>query len=209
MSIAIPLMGVAADGAYAYVDAEDAELVGSYRWHLTAGGYARAYARRNDRPASIYMHRLVMGLDYGDGLAVDHINRARLDNRKANLRIATYAENQQNLQSRSGASSPFRGVHWYKPYGKWAVSVHVGGRTRHFGYFESHLAAAKAAEAARREHMPFAQPDEALSAYIAMAEAGRPEDFYGHRAAESFLAPRSATRPPKVQHPKPQEAEAA
>jgi len=47
---------------------------------------------------NILLHRLLMGLvdDYDGKTVVDHINRYSLDNRKENLRITTYNENNKN-----------------------------------------------------------------------------------------------------------------
>src|SRR5262245_7129097 len=85
--------------AHAIVDAEDAERVNRYRWSLRhrnrpGGGYAYRGFHVGGRLRHIALHREVLGLPPGRlGVVVDHINHATLDNRKANLRVVTHAEN--------------------------------------------------------------------------------------------------------------------
>lgn len=138
---------------HALVDDEDAEEVGRWRWCLGWGGYAG----RNDG-RSVLLHRYLLGLEHGDPRQGDHKNRDRLDDRRANLRIVTRAEQQQNLPSMGGASR-FRGVSICSTTGRWRATVVFQGRQYSCGRHESEIAAAKAAEAWRLEHMPFAMPD--------------------------------------------------
>ena len=75
-------------GHYAIVDAEDYDLVNSFgQWHESDSGYALKKTRINGQNVSIRMHRLIMKAE--KGLAVDHINGKRLDNRKKNLRCVS------------------------------------------------------------------------------------------------------------------------
>jgi len=90
---------------------------------------------------------------------VDHINGDKLDNRRANLRIATAFENAQNRHVARGASS-HRGVVWHKGAGKWMAQAHLAGVQHYLGLFDREEDAAKAAAAFRAEHMPFS-PDAA------------------------------------------------
>jgi HNH endonuclease len=70
---------------WALFDEVDLPLVLAHRWRLSSG-YAKT---RIDT-----LHRLIMGRP--KDLQVDHINRVRLDCRRANLRIATHQENVDN-----------------------------------------------------------------------------------------------------------------
>ena len=68
---------------------------------------------------------------------VDHINGVRDDNRWANLRQATEAENCQNLggptkNNKSGAL----GVHYHKGRGKFRADIRVGKKSITLGYFD-------------------------------------------------------------------------
>lgn len=142
--------------AHAILDAEDAALA-SYGWYLHAGHADRGgkrYVLRTVRGKSIYLHRLVLGLDHTDPHKGDHINGDTLDCRRSNLRVSTTAENAQNQGSRGG-SSRFRGVTWDRARGKWMATAMLGGRRRTIGRFDSEADAGAAAAAWRAEHMPF------------------------------------------------------
>ncbi len=107
------------------------------------------------------MHRLILGLEAGDPLQADHINRDRLDNRRANLRAVTASQNRHNQGSRPGSSSTHRGVSWSEKRGRWEASVNVNGRAHFLGRFADELDAARVASEFRREHMPFSEADQA------------------------------------------------
>lgn len=101
MSRLIKLTGrhAVGDRQYAIVDDEVFDRLSRWRWKATPprdGGHI--YAVRNGRVAgknvTYYMHREVLG-DTG-GFPVDHINHDSLDNRRANLRAVTVAENTAN-----------------------------------------------------------------------------------------------------------------
>ena len=82
-------------------------------------------------------HRLAWLYMYGsfpEG-EIDHINRAKTDNRIANLRVVTRSQNQFNKDVIDGTISGVRGV---VPSGqKWRAQISVGGRTRYIGTFEN------------------------------------------------------------------------
>jgi hypothetical protein len=103
-----------------------------------------------------------MGLGYGDPREADHINRNKLDNRKANLRVVTHAQNTQNLSSHSDSQSRYRGVARLsgvraKP---WQAYGTVDGKRQYLGTFATEQEAADAAAAWRREHLPFTTEQE-------------------------------------------------
>lgn len=155
---------------HAIVDAADAVEVGHYRWHMSDG-----YAQRRAGDGHVYMHRQILGLKPGDPMT-DHRNRDKLDNRRANLRTATNAESQQNLPAYGGSISRFRGVTWSRRDRQWRAGVKIGGKQVNLGAFDSETDAARVAEAYRREHMPFAEPDPALLALDQTEGEGTHED---------------------------------
>lgn len=144
--------------AYTLVDDADLPLVWELPWHLGSNGYARC-----NRGGLLLMHRMLM--DAPAGLEVDHVNRDRLDNRRANLRIVTPAQNSHNTPARKGAASPFRGV--LKDGNRWRARVKMNRRAYELGYYATDIEAALVLEAWRRENMPMATPDPALVEHLA------------------------------------------
>ncbi len=145
----IPLRGVNGSiRAYALIDAADAAWANQWRWFLNSDGYA-------DRASgTMVLHRELLGLQRGDGLEGDHINRDTLDNRRSNLRIMTRQGNSQNRRSCVNASSAYRGVTFDKRRGKWLAGMQVDGKVMHIGRFSSEQDAAEAARLARLQMMP-------------------------------------------------------
>lgn len=106
------------------------------------------------------LHRLITGAP--DGMVVDHINHNTLDNRRANLRVVTIAENTQNRRgARRSNSSGLRGVSWHARTNKWRARAVANGRDTHLGYFSNIEDAVAAVVAFRREHMPYSALDQA------------------------------------------------
>ena len=92
-------------------------------------------------------------MDAPEGLLVDHINGNSLDNRKANLRLATYMQN--NWNTRRGineGSSKYKGVGWMKKEKKWRAKFRRNHKTVHLGVFDDEKAAARAYNKAVSEH---------------------------------------------------------
>ena len=68
---------------------------------------------------------------------IDHINCNPLDNRFANLRDATRAENAANIRCPSHNTSGVKGVAWDKARGKWKAYATINGRMKNIGRFSS------------------------------------------------------------------------
>ena len=145
---------------FALVDAEDLPDVAQFRWHLQEGYVCRWLGRKGPTRYE-RLHRRLLGLSVGDGVQADHENRNRLDCRRSNLRVATFAENMQNKASARGAASAYRGVAYCKTTGKWLAQA-KGEGIKLYKRCRDELDAARIAEAFRRKHMPFAVPDASL-----------------------------------------------
>ncbi len=135
--------------AYATIDADD-RRVGDRRWCYSNGYVVGTEGRPRPR-----LHRMILGLDPNDPRQGDHVNRNPLDNRRANLRIATHPQNSQNKGSSPGSSSAYRGVSWDRRRQLWKATAGVNGRQVQIGRFDSESEAAMAVAAWRARHMPF------------------------------------------------------
>lgn len=100
----IPLYRRKVVAGHALVDDADYEALSAHRWTLLVGKSTN-YACRPEHIAGTangtrmyYMHRVILGMAPGVGhrVQVDHVNRNGLDNRRANLRVVTPAENALN-----------------------------------------------------------------------------------------------------------------
>lgn len=123
--------------AYAVVDAADAERVNRWRWNLAPSGYAQRGGFFGGKQRNFLLHRQLLGLIPCDGSLVDHINRDKLDNRRANLRLVTAAQNSQNRSSLAGSTSKFVGVWWDKARNRWCAQLRRGDKAIWIGRFES------------------------------------------------------------------------
>jgi outer membrane murein-binding lipoprotein Lpp len=68
---------------------------------------------------------------------VDHIDNNRANNRLENLRWATFSENQMNSSLCKVNTSGVKGVHYYKPYGKWMAHIRINRKKITIGYFKT------------------------------------------------------------------------
>jgi hypothetical protein len=147
-------------GLVALVDDDDLAIVEGIRWYATRNERANStwYAIAQ---GSVYMHRLLMG--FPKGLTVDHINGNGLDNRRANLRIATRSQNLANRgiqRQRRPKSSRFKGVCWDRSRGLWTAYIVVAARQKSLGRFTSEADAAHAYDAAALDTWgEFARPN--------------------------------------------------
>lgn len=138
-----------------FFDYRDGELI----WRISPGNRIPAgriagcinpssgYVRVRYKGVTYEAHRLIYIWHHGFAPSlIDHSNHVRTDNRIANLRPLSKA---QNCDSRAGpnqnSTTGFRGVYWHCRVGKY----YVKHRNKSLGYFST-LEAAK--QRAAREH---------------------------------------------------------
>lgn len=145
------------DGFTLLLDDDDYDRLSRYAWRANIHKGSKPYfGRRLSNGNIILIHREI--LDAPDGFLVDHINGDTCDNRKANLRIATHSQSQQNKgKTLRPTSSQYKGVHLHK--GRWVSEIRINKDKRlHLGNFTDEKEAAKAYDdAARLYHGEFAR----------------------------------------------------
>lgn len=115
--------------------------------------YAMCKVRKPDgRRTMGYLHRFIVGIT-DPKVRVDHRNRYGLDCRRHNLRIGvTPSQNAANSNSSKRGTSRFKGVQWDKRHRKWVAKIRVNYRVKQLGLFTDELSAARAYDAAARNH---------------------------------------------------------
>ena len=147
-------------GKVAKVDDGDFDWLNQWKWSAHKNRntfYAVRAVRVGLKQKFLFMHRLILGLDFGDKRQADHINMDGLDNRRENLRIVTASENRCNRGKTKANTSGYKGVSWHKQLKKWRADIQVNGKFKHLGLFYDPVEAARAYDlAAKRLHGDFA-----------------------------------------------------
>lgn len=143
-------------GYVAVIDAADVPLIEGTNWTAQCkcrddGSVVAVYAIRkitaDGRRCTERMHRVIFHASFGQ--EVDHHDKNGLNNRRANLRDATGAQNSQNRGIRIDNKSGVKGVWWSAKRGVWMAYIGASGERKHLGYFEDKMAAADAVAQAR------------------------------------------------------------
>jgi hypothetical protein len=136
-------------GKFALVDDNDFDWLNQWKWHCTSYGYAvREVGGRKSRKV-VWMHRLIN--ETPDQEITDHINRDRLDNRRANLRTVTATESIINRGMNRNNTSGHKGVIFRRDTGKWQARIKVAYKDKYLGCFEKLEDAIKARQLAEGE----------------------------------------------------------
>ena len=142
--ISIPLT----KGKLAVIDDEDQRFA-RFRWYAQYGD-GRWYAARRKGSGIVFLHREVMGLP--GKKKIDHRDGNGLNCQRANLRVATTAQNAANQKRRVDNSTGFKGVSWDgRGRGRWRAQIKVQGKNTHLGGYSSAEDAALAYDAAARK----------------------------------------------------------
>jgi hypothetical protein len=144
-------------GHVALVDDSDVDLVRGFPWRLHDNGrgtlhYAKADFMVDGKRIKLLMHRVI--LSARPGQFTDHVDGDGLNNRRANLRLCTHAENARNSRKRKVSErSPYKGVYAYNSSGKWISLITDPALKRQMtiGVFDDPVEAAKAYDVEARK----------------------------------------------------------
>ena len=116
-----------------YFDMNDYDRIKNGNWiEVTPpSGYHILQSWDKESKAIVRMHWLIVGKYY------DHADRNPLNNRKHNLRKATFTENSQNKSIKKNNTSGFVGVSWLKKKEKWVAYITIEKRRKHLGVFSN------------------------------------------------------------------------
>jgi hypothetical protein len=149
------------------------------------------YVSTRAKGKKIYLHRFLLEAPHDQ--KVDHRNDDPLDNRKANLRLATHQQNMFNCRKRAIykgklTTSAFKGVTWDRSRGRHMAQIMKNGINHYLGHFMEERSAAIAYDRAALEMFgEFAQTN---FTYEDCEEGVRPGLGEGHRPDLSHsLAP--------------------
>lgn len=140
---------------------------GVFRWRKAQKGVAAGAVSGTDNGRGYLLIRVEGRLCRAHRLAwlyvhgrwptdqLDHINGVKNDNRIANLREATNAENGQNFAVSRRNTSGHPGVNWHGGCRRWHVRIQLAGKRQHIGFFNKFDDAVAARAKAKAEFHAF------------------------------------------------------
>lgn len=135
-------------GKVALVDDEDYERLAAIKWQAAKDRHSDSLFYAQSSKPYLSMHRLVLGAEKGQ--IIDHKDRDGLNNQKANLRLCTATQNQQNKKTVNKLG--FKGVKLYRN-GRYGAQIRVPakkgrGKMTSLGAYSTVIEAARAYDAA-------------------------------------------------------------
>lgn len=137
-------------GQFAIVDVSDYDWLSQWKWTAWWSPHSKSFYAVRNQHGGPKVERIIMAraiMECPKGKTVDHNDHNTLNNRRYNLRIATYSQNACNKTS--VGKSGFKGVQFHPQTGKWRARIQFEFKSRHLGLFatpqEAHQAYQKAA----------------------------------------------------------------
>lgn len=145
----------------ARVDDNDYEWLVGYPWY--AGDRYPQFVDKTDasgKHLTRLMHVFIWTRHFGPpakGFVIDHRDRSGFDNQKANLRLATLAQNRWNSKAGRDCKSGYKGVHLDARRGTYQAMIRINGKLEHIGCYHDPIDAACAYDhCAEKVHKDFA-----------------------------------------------------
>lgn len=168
-------------GLFTWKPRPEADAIWNHRYAGTVAGTKQSFGyvqiRVNGRLTTA--QRLVWLVTYGVWPThhLDHINGKRDDNRIANLRLATRAQNNRNAVVRKDSSHGYKGVTKAHHGSRWVARIQVDGRRVGLGTFPT-MEAAHAAfiAAAAKYHGEFANTGQRIGESVVVNTECSPND---------------------------------
>jgi hypothetical protein len=115
-------------GKEALVDDEDYEYLMQWKWYYHGHYAGRNLPRANGKQRNIFMHPVIAGLLglHKGHLDIDHADGNKLNNQRANLRIATRSQNKGNGVRYVTNTTGFKGVTQFRD--KWMARIQLDGK---------------------------------------------------------------------------------
>ena len=114
------------------IDKEDEYLLKKYTWSIQSKGYAMT-TLNDEKKSALLMHRVIINAP--KGVYVDHINGDPLDNRRANLRLCTIAQNNGNTPKRKANTLGNKGIFTHPNTPKYVAAIQHNYKSYYLGSY--------------------------------------------------------------------------